>query len=132
MISLFGTDLFDIFGRYLIVNTKAVIIIESVIVNEVALHAVNNFYSCLGGSIASLGESLHNSVIGNCNSLVTPCYRTADKLLCARHTVHCRHICMQVQLHSLFGSVILLLDFFNFSDGSCIDEIGVHIGVHIY
>ena len=131
MICLFGTDFFYVLVGNFVLCAEVVFAVKIIVVNEVALHAVNDLDSCLCGCVARFREGLDNSVIGYCNRLVSPCRRTAYKLLCARHTVHCRHICMQVKLHPFFGGVVLLFDFFNLRDRSGIDEICVHIGVHI-
>ena len=83
-----------------------------IIVDEIALHAEDNFdFSACGGN--SLRKSLNNAVVCDSNGLVSPGNCALDKELCVRHAVHHGHFCVQMQLNALFLCIVNRRNFLN-------------------
>ena len=86
-----------------------IIRLSCTVIKIITLHAIQNFDFTLSGS-RSLRKSLNHAVVGYCNRFVSPRYRTLNKLCSTRYTIHSRHICVKMKLHTLcFGCIL----FFN-------------------
>ena len=83
------------------------------VVNKITLHTENEFNAvCLCGGI-SLGQCLHNAVVGNGNCLMPPLRSALNQILGLGNCVHFRKSGMQMKLNSFFLSLILLLRLLN-------------------
>ena len=77
------------------------------VVNKIRLNAVYDLeiLKLFGGKHGG-GKALGVSVVGDGNGFLPPCGGTADDILGLRDSVHRRKVCVQVQLHTLYGRVV--------------------------
>ena len=68
-------------------------------------------------SIHGIRESLHNAVIGDCHSAVSPVMSHLCKVCRAIHSIHGRHIGVQVQLDTFDWRIVCLFLLLNHGNG---------------
>ena len=71
-------------------------------------------------------------MVGDGDRLMPPADRALHKRFCGRHAVHLRHVGVQMQLHALFGGVVLFFDFFGRAHGTRVDDVIALKGIEFH
>ena len=96
--------------------------------NHICLNPVNDldiaaaFYNVATG-FSRFGEGVHHTVVGNGNGGMPAVISFHHQIFGGRHTVHFRHIGMQMQFYPFFEGIVKHLDLLQRGDGKGVKNI---------
>ena len=99
------------------------VIRELFVVNEIALHTENEFYSVFLCGVIRFGKRLNYAVVGYRYGFMPPLCCSFNKLFGRGNSVHFRNRCMKMKFNALFLGVVFFFCFYYFFNGIRVNHV---------